>query len=172
MSWAALSMLPLAVLSVGLWTLRVALAARGRRLGSAAVAAVEAVIFALVFSNLISDLGSWDRIVGYAAGVAAGTVIGLAVNDRLNPGGAVVEVVVPGDGAALRQAFHSRGWPATTIPAVGVTGAATLLFLVVRTPCTDDVIDLVRATAPDAFWTTRPAVSVHGSLRMATSPTR
>jgi uncharacterized protein YebE (UPF0316 family) len=159
----------LAVVCVGLWTLRVALAARGRRIAGAGVAAAEAVIFALVFSNLVGNLGSWDRIAGYGVGVAVGTVVGLVANDRLNPGGAVVEVVVPGDGSELRQAFHSRGWPATSMPADGFNGAVTLMFLVVRTRRTSEVLDLIRVTAPDAFWTVRPATAVHGSPGMATS---
>ena len=159
----------LAIVSVGLWTLRVAVAARGRRGLSAIVAAVEAVVFALVFSSLVSDLSSWDRIVGYGAGVAVGTVVGLVVSDRLNPGGVVVEVVVPGSGDELRQAFLARGWPATTIPAGGVHGDATLLFLVVRTGHADEILDLVEAVAPGAFWTTRPATSVHSVPGMATS---
>ena len=159
----------LAMASVGLWTLRVALAARGRRLVGAAVAAGEAVVFALVFSSLVSDLGSWDRLAGYAIGVAVGTVVGLMVNDRLNPGAAIVEVVVPGEGEGLRAAFYARGWPATAMPAAGFRGAVTVLFLVVRTRRVDEVLDLIQATAPDAFWTTRPATAAHGSPGMATS---
>ena len=157
-----------AIFSVGLWTLRVALAARGRRGLSAVVAAVEAVVFALVFSSLISDLSSWDRIVGYGIGVAVGTVGGLIVSDRLSPGGVVVEVVVPGCGDALREAFRARGWPATTIPAGGVHGDATLLFLVVRPGHTDEVLDLVETAAPGAFWTTRNVNSVHSVPGLAT----
>ena len=161
MSWGTATMPLLAFLSVGLWTLRVALAARGRRGPSAIVAAVEAVVFALVFSSLVSDLGSWDRVVGYGVGVALGTVGGLIVSDRLNPGGVRIEVVVPGCGEALKQAFRTRGWPATTIPAGGVHGDATLLFLVVRSGHIDEVLDVVASVAPDAFWTTRPVTSVH-----------
>ena len=168
MNWQPALMALLAVLSVGLWTLRVALAARGCRVAGAGVAAAEAVVFALVFSNLIADLGSWDRIAGYAVGVAVGTCAGLAVNDRLAPGASVVEVVVAGDGAELRQAFLSRGWPATAVPAAGATGEATLVFLVVRTSRVDNVLAVVQAAVPDALWTVRRATAVHGVPGMAT----
>ncbi|MDQ4133264.1 MAG: hypothetical protein M3179_08685, partial [Actinomycetota bacterium] len=50
------TMAGLAVASVGLWTLRVALAARGRKLAGAMVAAVEAIVFATAFTRLASDL--------------------------------------------------------------------------------------------------------------------
>jgi uncharacterized protein YebE (UPF0316 family) len=160
-SWTGVSMALLAVLSVGLWTLRVALAARGRRLVGAVVAAVEAIVFALVFSTLMSDLGSWDRIAGYGAGVAAGTVIGLVVNDRLNPGATLVEAVVDGNGGALQEALHAHGWPATAMSATGVGGPATVVFLGVRSDLVTEVLEVVRSVAPDAYWTTRPATALH-----------
>jgi uncharacterized protein YebE (UPF0316 family) len=133
------------------------------------VAAVEAVVFALAFSQLVTNLGSWDRIAGYAVGVAAGTIGGLAVKERLDPGTAVVEVVVPGDGAVLREAFHSLGWPATSVPALGANGPAAVLFLVVHGNRTREVVRLVQATCPRALWTIRPAIAAHGSLGQSTS---
>lgn len=152
----------LACVSVGLWTLRVALTARGQKMGSAAVAAIEAVVFALVFSRLVSDLGSFDHLVGYAVGVAVGTIAGLTVNDRLNRGGVVVEAVVAGDGAALQDVLHSEGWPATTLPATGVTGPATMLFVAVPSQRAGDVLELIRNAAPDAYWSVRPTTAYRG----------
>jgi uncharacterized protein YebE (UPF0316 family) len=159
---AAASMAALAFVSVGLWTLRVALTARDRKLAGAAVAAVEAVVFALVFSNLVANLGSWNRILGYAIGVAVGTIAGLMLNERMNQGGVVVEAVVPGDGADLRLALCSRGWPATAVRATGLNGPATMLFVAVPTFRKDDVLDIVRATSPEAFWSIRTAPAYHG----------
>jgi uncharacterized protein YebE (UPF0316 family) len=158
----------LAMVSVSLWTLRVALAASGRCVAGAAVAAVEAVVFVLAFSNLVANLGSWDRIAGYAIGVALGTIGGLLVNERVSNGVAIVEVVVAGDGADVRDAFRSRGWPATTMPANGVSGPATLLFLVVHARRAGEVVDVVRTTASAALWTVRPATAAHGVPGMAT----
>ena len=67
--------------SVGLWTLRVAFAARGRKVLGAGTAAVEAVVFAIAFSNLAANLDSPIRVLGYAIGVAGGTLLGLAVDE-------------------------------------------------------------------------------------------
>ena len=161
----------LAMVSVGLWTLRVALAASGRRLAAATVAALEAVVFALAFSNLVGHLGAWQRIAGYAIGVAIGTVGGLAINDRLDRGAAVVEVVVPGHGERLRDTLHARGWPATTMPARGVSGQATVVFLVVRANRTREVLQVVRTTAPGALWMVRRATTARGAPGMATAVT-
>jgi uncharacterized protein YebE (UPF0316 family) len=168
MSATAALMGALAFVSVGLWTLRVALTARGRKAESAAVAAIEAVVFALVFSKLVSDLGSWDRIAGYAIGVAVGTIAGLFLNERLNRGGVIVEAVVAGDGAALQKVLHSAGWPATALPATGLTGQATLLFVAVPSERTSELLSLICTTAPDAFWSVRPTTAYRGLPAPAT----
>ena len=83
---AAAGMALLAITSVGLWTLRVALTARGRRGIGATVYAVEAVIFAVAFTNVAANLDSPVRVAGYAAGVALGTVLGLTADRRLSAG--------------------------------------------------------------------------------------
>lgn len=154
MSAGAALMACLAFVSVGLWTLRVALTARGRIVTSAAVAAIEAVVFALVFSRLVTDLGSWDKIAGYAIGVALGTVAGLLVNDRLSSEGVMVEVTVAGDGGALRTALHSRDLPATTFPVADRSGTATVLLVVVPRERIEEALAVVWAHTPNAFCTT------------------
>lgn len=74
----------LTTLNVGLWTLRVTLAATGRRLLAAAVASAEAVLFTLAFGTVVSSFDDPARIGAYAVGVGAGTLAGLAAEQRLH----------------------------------------------------------------------------------------
>ena len=90
-------MIGLAVASVGLWTLRVALAAKGRKLTCAVVAAVEALVFVLTFSRLVTDLGTPTRLIGYVIGVAIGSIVGLALNDRVAGGHSELQFIAPGE---------------------------------------------------------------------------
>jgi uncharacterized protein YebE (UPF0316 family) len=80
---ATLATVVLAMLSVSLWTLRVALTARNHKAFASVAAAVEATVFALAFSRLLANLDSTAQVVAYAAGVGAGTLAGLSVHDRL-----------------------------------------------------------------------------------------
>lgn len=149
----ALKMTSLALVSVGLWTLRVALTAKSRRLAGAAIAAVEASVFALVFASLVSDLDRPGRIIGYALGVAMGTLIGMTADKRMSPGQSALRIVVAGSGAPLLDALRGRGWPATGVPASGLQGQATMLMIAVDDSCLDSLMEDVRRLAPDAFWT-------------------
>ena len=116
---AAAGMAVLAMASVGLWTLRVVLTARGRRSVAAALAAVEAIVFAVAFANVAAHLDSPPRIVGYGAGVALGTVVGLTIDSRLSRGVSEVDIVVPGHDAVTAEHLRRLGWPATIFPADG-----------------------------------------------------
>ena len=116
------TMFGLALLSVSLWTFRVSITARGLKLASAVMAAVEAVIYVLSFYQLITDIGSPGRVLGYGAGVAVGTALGLVLDDKTSRGHTELHLVTQGDRA-----------------------------------------DLVRHSAPDAFWTLRRLQDVTGS---------
>lgn len=121
-----------AAVSVGMWTFRVALAGRGRRLLSALVAGIEALLFVLVFTGLVANLGDPIRLCAYALGVASGTLLGILADERLAPGNSEVRLVVPGDGAEAVELLHRAGWPATWTPGMGPEGPAISAFVVVE----------------------------------------
>ena len=155
MSLEAPMMAALAMASVGLWTLRVTTAAQGRKLAGAVIAAVEAVVFALTFSHLVTDLGSPDRLAGYALGVAAGTALGLVVNDRLKPGHTELQLVAAGYVPEVVEELGIRGWPVTWSAAFGPSGPVTQIAVTVDDVAISALVADVAAVAPDAFWTLR-----------------
>ncbi|HEX2564532.1 MAG TPA: DUF5698 domain-containing protein [Acidimicrobiales bacterium] len=161
---AAAGMALLAITSVGLWTLRVALTARGRRGIGATVAAVEAVIFAVAFTNVAANLDSPVRVAGYAAGVALGTVLGLTADRRLSAGVSEVDIVVPGRDTDTTERLRQLGWPATTFPAEGPSGPVTLICIAVNDSRLAELTAAVRRVAPDAFWTVQRLGTAHASM--------
>jgi uncharacterized protein YebE (UPF0316 family) len=76
------SLTVLASCSVSLWTIRVALTARGRRRAAAVAASIEAVTFVVAFGRALDSLDSPIRMAAYGLGVGAGTLLGLAAEQR------------------------------------------------------------------------------------------
>jgi uncharacterized protein YebE (UPF0316 family) len=142
-SLGALAVAGAAALSVALWTFRVALAGRGRRLLSALVAGVEALLFVLVFTGLVANLGDPLKLAAYAVGVAFGTLLGILADERLTAGNSEVRLVVPGDGATLVERLHRAGWPATWMAGMGPEGPATSAFVVVEDRCVPELLALL-----------------------------
>ena len=160
---AAGGMAVLAMTTVGLWTLRVALTARGRRILGATVAALEAVTFAVAFSNVAANLDSPVRMAGYAAGVAFGTVLGLTADQRLSTGVSELDIVVPGHGAGTAERLNQLGWPTTTLAARGPRGPVTLICIAVDDSRLTELTTAIRQTTPDAFWTVQRLGTTHAS---------
>lgn len=183
----ALQLALLAACSVSLWTLRVAVAAAGRRLAAAVIAAVEAMLFALAFSAVITALDDPLRIAGYAVGVTLGTLVGIAADERLSTGQSLVRIVVDGDGDPEMVALRTRGWPVTRELADGVNGRVAVLTVAVddvalarlRTdidrsvPTGFETIERLRAVRPSALpvgmHTTRGTAQRHRRHRTATA---
>ena len=160
----AVVMALLAMTSVGLWTLRVALTARGRTAVAAVVAAVDAVVFIVAFSNAIANLDSPARVAGYAAGVAVGTVLGVTVGRRLSAGVSEVDIVVPASDSVTAERLRALGWPATTFPGDGPTGPVLVICIAVDDRRLADLTDTVRRVAPNAFWTVQRLGGAHASV--------
>jgi uncharacterized protein YebE (UPF0316 family) len=73
----------LAIASVAMWTLRVAITSRGNRASSSAIAMVEATTYLIAVSHITGALDAPSHLFVYAIGVGAGTYAGLTVDRRL-----------------------------------------------------------------------------------------
>lgn len=160
----------LATCNVGLWTLRVAVAAAGRRLVAAGIAGAEALLFALVFGAVISSLDHPLRVVAYAAGVALGTVIGVVADERLSTGQSLVRIIVDGGDPTL--ALRERGWPATCSRADGVRGPVAVLVVAVDDRRLSHLLSDIEHLAPEGFLTverlrsTKPVALPRGYMQV------
>lgn len=159
----AAGMTALAMGSVALWTVRVALAARGRKFVGAGVAAVEALVFALAFTHLAAAFDAPERVGGYGLGVAAGTLLGLVADERLTRSRSEVRAVVPGSDLALVDHLHATGWPVTWSCAGGPDGTVTMLFVALDDRHAPHVVAELRELRPEAFVTVHRLGTVHAA---------
>lgn len=149
----AAEMAVIAMLSVGLWTLRVALTSRGRRVAGAVAAGMEALVFLLAFSTILRDLDALEKVIGYALGVAAGTLLGLYVDDRLSAGQSEVRIVTTGHDRRLVNELRALGWPLTWVEGEGPEGPVTVAFVALDDARLSSLLKELEARGPDTFWT-------------------
>jgi uncharacterized protein YebE (UPF0316 family) len=144
----------LAVGGVTLWTFRLAVTARGSRALGSLLAATEAMLFVVAFSRLMGSFDSPHLVISYGAGVAVGTMLGLALDTRLNPQLARLDIFDP-TGDAIGAVARS-GHAFTVSNGVGSHGQVSVASLVISEPRIQEVLDAVRAEGTDAFWTVSP----------------
>ena len=148
-----LQMAGLALVSVSLWTLRVALTARSRKVAASVTAGLEALVFLLAFSSAASDLQAIERLAGYGVGVALGTLAGVLLDERFSAGQSEVRVVTEERDLWLVHQLQSEGWPVTWFYGNGPTGDVTVSFVAVDNARLTKLVKHLRQTAPDVFWT-------------------
>ena len=71
----------LRVASVAMSTVRTVLTVRGLRIWSALIGFVEVTIWVLAISQVINDLDNIWNLIGYSGGFAAGTLLGMWIED-------------------------------------------------------------------------------------------
>jgi uncharacterized protein YebE (UPF0316 family) len=143
----------LAVVSVSLWTLRVALASRGRRVAGSLTAGIEAIVFVVAFSRVTSDLSSLENLLGYAVGVAVGTLVGVSLDEHLSAGQSEVRMVTEGADQGHVLKLQADGWPVTWVAGHGPNGEVTIAFVAVDDKRLDVLVSALKELRPDAFWT-------------------
>ena len=149
----ALLVFLLRIVDITLYTLRLMMVVRGRKLYAFGFAFFQSIVFITVMRAVITDLHNYAKILGYAAGFATGMVVGMLLEERLALGYTHLRIISPNLGAALVDELRDRGYAVTEIPAYGKDAAVSVLYCFVIRRETRPVIRLVTKVDPDAFIT-------------------
>ena len=141
------------IVDVSIGTLRIILVARDRRLWSSMLGFFEVLIWLVAISQIVTNLSSIELYIGYAAGFAAGTYIGMTIERKLSIGTLLVRVVLPGAASALAERLNSAGHRVTEVAGAGAHGPVTILFTIIKRSSLAKVIDAVQSFDPEAFYT-------------------
>ncbi len=163
--WAVLIFV-LRVVNSAVGTMRMVVVARDRRLLASAMAFIEALVFAVVIANVVSDLSNLPNLVAYCGGFAVGNYVGMAIEARLVTSFVTVNIISTYDGHGIAVALRDSGHGVTEIKGTGGKGDVTMLSTVVQRRDVPDVLRTVYGLNPKAFVTMEEARSVqHGWIR-------
>jgi uncharacterized protein YebE (UPF0316 family) len=151
--WGPLVIFGLRVVDVSLDTMRVLSAVRGSRWVAAGLGFFQAMIWLIVAGNAIRHLDSVWHILGYAAGFATGTLVGISIENALAYGLATVRVVSRDGGVEIAQALRERGYGVTEFGGQGRDGRVEILNSVVQRQDLAEVMRIVDRWDPGAFVT-------------------
>jgi uncharacterized protein YebE (UPF0316 family) len=151
--WGPLVILGLRVVDVSLDTMRVLSAVRGQRWVAAGLGFFQALIWIVVVGNAIRYIDSVWHVLGYAAGFAAGTLVGVSIEQALAYGLATIRVVSRDGGTEIAEALRERGYGVTEIGGQGRDGQVAILNSVVQRQDLEEVMRIVDRWDPSAFVT-------------------
>ncbi len=157
------------VCDVSLGTFRMVLVIANHRYLAAILGFFEVVIWALAVGGVIKFLHNPVALVSYAGGFAAGTLVGMIIEDRVALGYRVVQVINPNPDISVAARLRERDYRVTRIDASGRDGPVEIAHAVIRRRKLRELIDLVNKTVPEAFVTVERADRPSGGAFAATA---
>ena len=140
------------ICDVSFGTLRHVFVARGIRNLAPIVGFFEVLIWIVVVKQVMSGANNWACYIAWAGGFAAGSYIGLGIEERLAIGLQVIRVITNQDCTELQAALREAGHGVTVVDANGKEGPVKILFMVIKRKNLDEVEVLIHLHHPNAFY--------------------
>ena len=152
------------VTDVSLGTLRIIFTSRGRRNIAPVLGVVEVFIWIVVVSQVVKNVHSLPAYLGYAAGFAVGTYVGMKIEERLALGTLVIRIILSQGGEDLAQRLRSAGYGVTVVNGMGAEGGVKLLYTVIQRKNLDEITNVIKSINPNAFYSVEELRTVESGI--------
>ena len=148
------------ICDVTLGTLRVIFISKGIKYLAPAIGFFEVIIWLLAIGQVMNNLTNVVSYVAYGAGFAAGTYVGMFIEEKISIGLVIVRVITRHDANPLIECLRQRNYGVTAIDGEGATGPVKLIFTVVQRQDLSRVIAIIKKFNPRAFYSVEEVRSV------------
>lgn len=147
----ALLVFTLRLVNMGIITVRTLLVTRQFESVSAVLGFFESLAFIVAVGLVASDLDNVANVAANSLGFAAGTVIGMRVEEWLGYGYVTVHAFSRPSGMEVARALHAEGFGATRMRGEGWSSPVDVVLSVVPRTDAQRVVDIVHRVDHDAF---------------------
>jgi uncharacterized protein YebE (UPF0316 family) len=141
------------ICDVSIGTVRIILIGRGHRVIASVLSFFEVLIWLIAIGQIVANLTDISNYIGYCAGYATGTFIGMTIERRLALGNLLVRVIVPHAAADLIVYLIAHNYRVTHVDGDGALGPVKVIFTIVKRNELNDVLTIIKRFDPDAFYT-------------------
>lgn len=151
---------------VTLGTMRILMTVRGRKWIAALIGFVEVTIFVVAISQVVRNFGNSWNVLGYAGGFAAGTLVGMTIEEHLALGWTVIRIISTDLSRRVCEALREAGYGVTEIPGQGMRGAVEIYEVVARRSDLPKILQIVERVDSRAFVTVEETRRVYRGWRL------
>lgn len=152
------------LVDVALGTLRIIFLSRGRKYLAPLLGFVEVLIWITIVSQIVGGARNFAAYLAYAAGFAAGNYVGMLIEERLAIGTLVIRIIISQNGQSLIENLREAGYGVTHVDGSGSGGPVKLIYTVVQRKEFAQVVDVIQAANPKAFFTVEELRSVQQGI--------
>lgn len=141
------------IVDVSLGTLRIVFVSKGARNIAPIIGFVEIFIWIVIIAQVFNQANGFLAYFSYAAGYAAGTYLGLTLENKIGFGYVKLRQFTKKHGTGLVHLLNNRGYGATLIKAEGAYAKVDVVETVVRRVDVRNVENMLQEFDPEAFYT-------------------
>lgn len=149
---------------VSLATLRHILIYRGIKKIAPLIGFFEALIWVVAITQIMKNLNNPVHFFTWALGFAAGTYLGILLEEKLALGHQLVRIITNRMSPELIEKLRGGGYGATVIPARGAVGPVDVIFVAAKRKDVPEVVQLIRQQDPRIFFTIEDVRSVDAGV--------
>jgi len=152
--FSALIIFLLRLADQSLGTMRALLVSKNKPIYAALIGLIESAIWIVAISQVIKDIDDPVLIGAYAAGFAAGTILGSYIERLVGVGNIVVRVFCPANSPSVAETLRENGYGVTIIDGKGKDGPVKIYLCVIPRRKLKSVLSMIEEINPNAFITT------------------
>lgn len=141
------------VCDVSLSTIRILFVMNGKRVIAPILGFFEALIWLLAIGQIINNVDNVWSYFAYALGFAAGTFVGMYIEERLAVGMVVLRLITKTIRKELIDFLHENDFRYSILDGKGKTGKVNVMFTVVKREKLDKLVAGINQYHPKAFYT-------------------
>src|SRR5690606_7412185 len=134
-------------------TIRIIFVMNGKRNIAPILGFFEAFIWLLAVGQIISQVDNVFAYLAYAGGFAAGTYIGMYVEERLAVGMAVLRLIAKDINEGMVEFLHENQFSYSLVDAIGRSGKVNIVFIVVKREKLERLVKRINEHHPQAIYT-------------------
>ena len=140
------------ICDVSLGTIRIISIARGYKLIAPLLGFFEILILLLAIKQIMQNLTNIFYYVAYSGGFAAGTFIGIYIEEKLAMGIFLIRIITSKDASELIEFIKSAGYGVTSVNAQGATGQVHIIYTIIKRSNIQDITEIIDRFNPKSFY--------------------
>jgi uncharacterized protein YebE (UPF0316 family) len=148
------------ICDVSLGTIRVIFISKGIRYLAPIIGFFEVIIWLLAIGQIMNNLTNFVAYIAYGAGFAAGTYIGMVIEEKISLGLVSVRIITKKDPRELIQYLRLNNYGVTSLDGEGGTGKVKMVFTIIKRQDLPHVVEIIKKFHPNAFYSVDDVKSV------------
>lgn len=156
------------IIDVSLGTIRMIFISKGFKYIAPILGFFEVLVWIVVVSKLMNNSTGLILYVAYAAGFAAGTFVGMKLEEKLSLGKVIIQIITQKDSDELTNRLNEANYPLTITDAKGKKGDVKIIFSVINKKNLNKVVGIIKESNPKAFYSIEDVRYAHDNSLIPT----